>query len=96
VISTTFPLVTVTYRTGNGVEEGRDDIVSRISKLGTTDTEVARSQSCFSIPGAKISTTYEMRALIDPIARLDVGMKTSCPSRHQHRLGILKLDYTTS
>ena len=96
MISTTFPVVTVTHRTGDGVEESRDDIVSCILKLGTTDTEVARPQSCFSTPGAKISTTYQIRALIDSIARLDVGMKTSCPSRHQHRLGILKLDYRTS
>jgi len=89
-------VVTVTHRTGNGMEEGRDDLVSCILKVGTTDTEVARSQSCFSTPGAKISTTYQIRALIDPIACLDVGMKTSCHSRHQHRLGILKLDYRTS
>lgn len=89
-------MVSATYRTGSGVEEGRDDMVSGILKLGTTDTEVARSQSCFSTPGAKISTTYQIRALIDPTVRLDVGTETSCPSRHQHRLGILKLGYRTS
>ena len=92
----TFPVVTVTHRTGNGVEEGRDDILSCILKLDTTDTDAARSQPCFSTPGAKISTTYQIQALIDPIARLDTGMKTSCPPCHQHRPVLLKLDYRTS
>jgi len=76
MISTTSPLVTVTYRPGNGVEEGRDDIVSCILKLGTTDTEVSSSQACSSTPGTKISATHQIRVLNDPIACLDVGMKT--------------------
>ena len=54
-----FPFVTVTYRTDNGVQEGRDDIVSCILKLGTTDTEVSSSQACFSTPGAEISATHQ-------------------------------------